>query len=387
MLPINNNNPPCDPISSNCVVWQGPDLPCVDICAGDSISAVLAGLCAQLVILQDCCSSGAGSGSIDITNINQTTLNGGPATTVDQLIQLIIDNINNYGGSGSGSGTWDCSDSLACTMEVPSCYKESGNSPITLNNPDNILNIITTLMYHHCAQGVAMGSMTSGIQKLNSEVINIKKIPKGDPNPVLRSVCVDKENKNSLPVANLVNKIEVDYCKTKNLVGPESLVLQAMAQQPTNPMPLSQPINQRVGFAPAIPQNPTNIGESLDAAWRLINDLRSAVEKLQADSGNNGILLRMININTFFASGNTCGTAATNATVPGNCIDLWNSTGVDFDVSVPAYSEPVAQSAYELTYGIWYAQCPGTTYRAQYLGGVGGTKSAPFWTIKEETCG
>ena len=45
MLPINKKNGPCDPISSNCVIWQGPDLPCVDICYGDSISAVIAALC------------------------------------------------------------------------------------------------------------------------------------------------------------------------------------------------------------------------------------------------------------------------------------------------------------------------------------------------------
>ena len=107
MLPINNNNPPCDPISSNCVIWQGPDLPCVDICSGDSISTVIAGLCNIMVQLQDCCASG--SGSIDINNINQTTLEGGPATTIDQLIQLIIDNINNS-SSGSGAGIWDCSE-------------------------------------------------------------------------------------------------------------------------------------------------------------------------------------------------------------------------------------------------------------------------------------
>ena len=39
MIPTNSNNPNnCDPISSNCVVWQGPDLPCVEICTGDTIS-------------------------------------------------------------------------------------------------------------------------------------------------------------------------------------------------------------------------------------------------------------------------------------------------------------------------------------------------------------
>ena len=41
MIPTNSNNlTNCDPISSNCVIWQGPDLPCVEICTGDTISDV-----------------------------------------------------------------------------------------------------------------------------------------------------------------------------------------------------------------------------------------------------------------------------------------------------------------------------------------------------------
>jgi len=95
----------------------------------------------------------------------------------------------------------------------------------------------------------------------------------------------------------------------------------------------------------------------------------------------------MVDINTFYASGNTCPASATNAATPGNCLDLWNSTGNSFDVSVKAYSEPVANTAYELTNGMWYAQCPGDTYRAQYLGGIGGTTTAPFWTVATENCG
>ena len=156
MLPINKKNGPCDPISSNCVIWQGPDLPCVDICAGDSISTVIAGLCDQLIILQDCC--GSGGGSIDISTINQTTLNGGPAYTVNELIQLIINNINNSGGSGSGSGIWDCTETLNCTMNVLQCYDSVTPG---LNQPDTISNIIESLMAHHCQMMMSDETMTS----------------------------------------------------------------------------------------------------------------------------------------------------------------------------------------------------------------------------------
>ena len=41
MKPLNLDNSPCSPISSNCIVWQGPDIPCIHLCTGDTISDVV----------------------------------------------------------------------------------------------------------------------------------------------------------------------------------------------------------------------------------------------------------------------------------------------------------------------------------------------------------
>ena len=44
MIPTNSSGTTngCDNISSNCVVWQGPDIACIDLCSGDTISEVTA---------------------------------------------------------------------------------------------------------------------------------------------------------------------------------------------------------------------------------------------------------------------------------------------------------------------------------------------------------
>ena len=53
MIPTNANNPQnCDPISSNCVIWQGPDIECVNICNGDTVSTVVAAMANLLCQLQ-----------------------------------------------------------------------------------------------------------------------------------------------------------------------------------------------------------------------------------------------------------------------------------------------------------------------------------------------
>ena len=53
MKPLNLDNKPCSPISSNCVIWQGPDIPCIKLCAGDTVSDVVAKLAAELCTVLD----------------------------------------------------------------------------------------------------------------------------------------------------------------------------------------------------------------------------------------------------------------------------------------------------------------------------------------------
>jgi len=39
--PIRKAKENCSPVSSNCVVWQGPDIPFLDLCHGDSVTEVV----------------------------------------------------------------------------------------------------------------------------------------------------------------------------------------------------------------------------------------------------------------------------------------------------------------------------------------------------------
>ena len=53
MKPINLDNSPCSPISSNCVIWQGPDIPCIKLCTGDTVSNVVYKLGMELCNIMD----------------------------------------------------------------------------------------------------------------------------------------------------------------------------------------------------------------------------------------------------------------------------------------------------------------------------------------------
>ena len=85
MKPLNYNDPGCDFTTSNCVIWQGPDIPCLGLCKGDSVSDVVykAGMeiCNILDIL-DVKNYEAALACLDLTGCT-------PATFQD-LINLLI---------------------------------------------------------------------------------------------------------------------------------------------------------------------------------------------------------------------------------------------------------------------------------------------------------
>ena len=84
MKPLNFDNSPCSPSSSNCVIWGGPDLACINVCKGDSITDVVAKLATELCTLLDTFNISA----YDISCFN--LVNCAPQTFTDLINFLIV---------------------------------------------------------------------------------------------------------------------------------------------------------------------------------------------------------------------------------------------------------------------------------------------------------
>ena len=70
MIPTNSSASTngCDNISSNCVIWQGPDISCIDLCNGDSISEVTAKLATKVCdLITNCVSANPSLAGLDLT--------------------------------------------------------------------------------------------------------------------------------------------------------------------------------------------------------------------------------------------------------------------------------------------------------------------------------
>lgn len=91
MLPVNKTIPNGPTISSNLVIWQGPDIPCISLCKGDTVSDVIAKLAEQLcAIIDAACECEPDLVGLDL---KCTLPEGDPPTVLKDIIQAIIDYI------------------------------------------------------------------------------------------------------------------------------------------------------------------------------------------------------------------------------------------------------------------------------------------------------
>ena len=93
MIPTNSSGTTngCDNISSNCVVWQGPDIACINLCSGDTISEVTAKIATKVC---DLITNGVISNP-SLTGLDLTCLNisGTTPTTLVPVLQAMVTQI------------------------------------------------------------------------------------------------------------------------------------------------------------------------------------------------------------------------------------------------------------------------------------------------------
>ena len=145
MKPLNYDNSPCSPISSNCVIWQGPDLHCIKLCAGDTVSDVVANLATELCTIME---------QLDITNYDLSCFNlvACPPNTFEALIQFLIEKICSLEGISSdpNSGNKSSTGCPDCLVSVASCFIVNNITSMQLIDYVNMIgqrvcNILTTI--------------------------------------------------------------------------------------------------------------------------------------------------------------------------------------------------------------------------------------------------
>src|SRR5210317_1188137 len=128
----------CTPTSSNCVVWQGPDIPCIKLCKGDSITDVVYNFAMSYCdLLQQLDPS-----KYDLSCLNDSSC---PPESFDALIQLLIEKICDIekqegpqgpaGNDGNDGTDGDTIELTTLPFDSPQC--PCGGTIIEIFSPGN----------------------------------------------------------------------------------------------------------------------------------------------------------------------------------------------------------------------------------------------------------
>lgn len=276
MIPYSSNTASdnCSPISSNCVIWQGPDLPCLSLCKGDSVSDVVYKLADEVCTLKD----SIGLSNVDLEcllNICQTTPE--PAKTLSNILDLLInkvcclsDIIDNLPPAGNSY--------IEPTLNLPTCLQYSdgtGGTVTQLIHSQYTLRIATFL----CAVNTTVNGHTTQISALQQAVSDLE-----NATPVVPQIASCLLGTVS-DVETVLEELESQFCSYKTVLGATTDITSAIGRQCTGltgataALATGNPLS--VDF-PAWKSTVQTLSDSLSNLWFTVCDIRNAVKIIQS---------------------------------------------------------------------------------------------------------
>ena len=275
----------CNPISSNCIIWQGPDIPCINLCHGDSVSDVVAKLAEELCTIVD---------QLDISLLDISCFGALAPEPGDfrDVIQLLISRICNLeAGTGDGGVTGaGCPDD--CLIPLPQC----------LQFTDPLGNVVTELVLRDYMILIAnrICTILSQITALSSSVVNIEGrltvieetlagLGGGVTIDITSSNCVG--NNLTQPIQNFVLALESELCRVIASVGTSTEINIAISQQcivDGQPLDAATQLSGTGSTMSNIPgwvsgASYNTLSDAVNNLWLTVCDMRAAIVDLQAN--------------------------------------------------------------------------------------------------------
>lgn len=306
----------CDSISSNCVIWQGPDISCIDLCNGDTISDVTAKLA---VLVCDLITNGVASNP-SLTGLNLSCLNI-PGTTPTTLVPVLQEMVNAI-----------CADNTPSTerpgilpiMTLPAClvYNDSLGNPVTQLRLDLFATLIATKVCDILTSIVFINTtLTNYNTRLN--VLEACVLPCSGTVAEKQVVptCIIRVGQLT-DVSVLLLALEVRYCALETAVGLPAAINATISQGAcilsTTPTLANSAVSY--GSIPGWKNTPINLAQTTQNIWAVLCDLYTAVSDIQTNCCPSGCDLVSFgyNISNILAS---------NGTISGLNFNFQNTTG------------------------------------------------------------
>lgn len=274
----------CNPISSNCVIWQGPDIPCINLCHGDSVSDVVAKLAEELCTIVD---------QLDISILDISCFGALAPEPGDfrDVIQLLINRVCNLEAGSGGGGTVAAGCPDDCLIPLAQCLQFTdplGNTVTELVLRDYLILIANRL----CTLISQVNTLSSAVTDLQNRVTVIENEL---ANPVDNAIiitsggCVGRGT--PTPITTFVVALETLLCDLAAAVGSPTEINIAISQQcivDGQPLDAAPQLSSSSGSMSNIPgwiagASYNTLADAVNNLWLTVCDMRTAITDLQAN--------------------------------------------------------------------------------------------------------
>tara|TARA_R110002072_G_scaffold1957_4_gene16027 strand:- start:1388 stop:3628 length:2241 start_codon:yes stop_codon:yes gene_type:complete len=288
MIPTNSSGTTngCDNISSNCVIWQGPDITCIDLCNGDSISEVVAKLATKVC---DLITNGV-SANPDLTGLNISCLNiaGKDPTELVPVLQAMVNEICTNSGGTNSSGGGALSRSAVTSdlpiMTLPACmqYNDANGNPVVELRLDLFAELIAQQV---CTNLSSINLINSTLTSYSSrlDILEACVLPCSGAVAEVQIIPTCVSTVGVLTnVSVVVLALESAFCTLRDAVGTSALINNAINQSTITGSSLSLS-NSAVSYGSIGGwQNPApTLAQSVQNAWLVIDDMYTAIQSIQ----------------------------------------------------------------------------------------------------------
>ena len=329
----------CTPTSSNCVVWQGPDIPCINLCKGDSISDVTYKLALEVCDLID----NMGISGIDLSKLVEACQSSPtPTITLANVLQLLADKVvclsdvvnaipppgNNYSEP---------------TLDLAACLITQGSGITQLQHSQYTLALASKLCEVYYDLETLKGQVFNNTSSINTIIANPYTLPEQASCLLQASAAIDV----------ILQNLESQYCDYTDAIGSDSAITSARSAQCDGLTSSPQLANSRKtmieysGWTP----NPQNLADSIKNLWITVCDLRTAVNTIKLNCCNVDCNSAVIDFTYKWVDENTlnlyffplsslpngfydCGDAGSASPGRGNMITLTDGTGQSYPVYI-----------------------------------------------------
>jgi len=285
-LPTNINQAGCDPVSSNCVIWGGPDLPCIKLCKGDSVTKVVYDLATELCKLMD---------MFKITNYDLTCLNACPApSSFQQLIQLLIERICTCCNvTPPPTPTGGCPD---CVVNIAPCFyflNPQGDTVTTMQ----LLDYVTAIGNRICSLVDQINIINETLTQFNTRITNLEQAQQqaqtksvtSDQLPTLQPVCIFS-TKDPVLMDQFLQELEKQFCELRTATGMPNEIFAAILAQCAG-LDQEKQLATGLGNMASIQgwvQQPKSFADAFTNLWLTVCDIRAAVKNIKSNCCGDG---------------------------------------------------------------------------------------------------